>query len=279
MAIQLYDREKAKPISLPGDGRHGACLVIHGFAGVPGQMKPLCDALAARGFAVEAPLLPGHGATMQDMGRASTRQWVRCVRALAGDLRARYGRVYVTGISAGGILSLLLAQEGRVDAIAPIGAPVFLYTPLHQLSRFVRSFFVRARRKQPDPAPSAADGEEAAPVRGMKWLFQELFVMRSGMKKALRAVNCYGMTLRCALGLHRVACPAVIIQSVRDEMARPSSAGIICRRIRSAEKSVVWLQGSSHIRMLFGPERNTVFSAVGDLFERADDAYQRAREG
>ena len=49
----------AEPWSAPG-GPHGA-LVLHGFTGCPQSMRGLAQALAAAGFAVELPLLPGHG--------------------------------------------------------------------------------------------------------------------------------------------------------------------------------------------------------------------------
>ena len=49
----------AKP-ELTG-GRRVGVLVQHGFTGNPVSMRPWAEDLAARGYAVEMPLLPGHG--------------------------------------------------------------------------------------------------------------------------------------------------------------------------------------------------------------------------
>ncbi|WP_246354762.1 alpha/beta hydrolase [Nocardioides ungokensis] len=56
----------ATPLSLPArpeltGGRPLGVLLLHGFSGSPASMKPWAHALAERGYAVEVPLLPGHG--------------------------------------------------------------------------------------------------------------------------------------------------------------------------------------------------------------------------
>ena len=55
----------AEPWSAEG-GRDGV-LVLHGFTGNPQSMRGLAESLAAAGFAVELPLLPGHGTSVDDM--------------------------------------------------------------------------------------------------------------------------------------------------------------------------------------------------------------------
>ena len=55
----------AEPFSAAG-GPYGV-LVLHGFTGNPGSMRPLAEAFADAGFSVELPLLPGHGTSVEDM--------------------------------------------------------------------------------------------------------------------------------------------------------------------------------------------------------------------
>ena len=55
----------AEPASFTG-GPHGI-LVLHGFTGDPSSMRPLAESLAAAGYTVELPRLPGHGTAMEDM--------------------------------------------------------------------------------------------------------------------------------------------------------------------------------------------------------------------
>ena len=56
-----------QPFFLEG-GSH-AVLLIHGFTGSAGHMRPLGEALHAQGFTVQGINLPGHATSMEDMGR------------------------------------------------------------------------------------------------------------------------------------------------------------------------------------------------------------------
>ena len=65
--------EGATPWSVEG-GPVGA-LCLHGFTGNPTSMRPVAEAFAAAGFAVELPLLPGHGTTVEDMITTGWPDW------------------------------------------------------------------------------------------------------------------------------------------------------------------------------------------------------------
>ena len=68
------------PLSLPPQpertgGRAIGVLLVHGFTGSPASMKPWAQALADQGYAVEVPLLPGHGTRWQDLNQVSWTEW------------------------------------------------------------------------------------------------------------------------------------------------------------------------------------------------------------
>ena len=65
------------PASGP-EGRTGV-LLIHGFTGNPISMRPWGEHLAAEGFAVRGPLLPGHGTRWQDCNASTHEQWTTAV--------------------------------------------------------------------------------------------------------------------------------------------------------------------------------------------------------
>jgi carboxylesterase len=100
----------AEPWSHEGDGPHGA-LVIHGFTGNPDSMRGLADALAAGGFHVEMPLLPGHGTSVEDMVGTRWADWVGEAEAAYQRIAARSDKVVVAGLSMGGTLTLRLGAE------------------------------------------------------------------------------------------------------------------------------------------------------------------------
>jgi carboxylesterase len=90
--------------------RYGA-LVLHGFTGCPQSMRPLAEAFAAAGFAVELPLLPGHGTSVDDMIGTSWGDWSAAAEAAYDGLAARCERVVVAGLSMGGTLTVWLASR------------------------------------------------------------------------------------------------------------------------------------------------------------------------
>ena len=96
-----------QPFFLEG-GSH-AVLLIHGFTGSAGHMRPLGEALHAQGFTVQGINLPGHATSMEDMGRTQWQDWLQAAKEACVALKDRYEHVSVAGLSMGGVLTLLLA--------------------------------------------------------------------------------------------------------------------------------------------------------------------------
>ena len=107
----------AKP-ELTG-GRRIGVLVVHGFTGSPASMRPWAEDLAGRGYAVEMPLLPGHGTRWQHMNKVSWSDWVATVEGAFDKLAAENDVVVAVGLSMGGSLSLRLAAD-RGDELAGV---------------------------------------------------------------------------------------------------------------------------------------------------------------
>ncbi len=113
------DPEKTAPFEL-GQG-DDACLVIHGFTGSPWDVRPLGEALGARGFHVLGICLPGHGSTPEAMEHVTHRDWLEAAEQALSSLRA-FRRVFIAGLSTGALLALLLAARhpSRVAGLALI---------------------------------------------------------------------------------------------------------------------------------------------------------------
>lgn len=95
----------ADPWSHTGTKRLGA-LVIHGLTSNPDSMRGIAKALAAVGFDIELPLLPGHGTVMEDLLPIRWSDWVAEVEKAYATLAARVDKVVVVGLSLGGSLTL-----------------------------------------------------------------------------------------------------------------------------------------------------------------------------
>src|SRR5258708_32149980 len=75
--------EQLQPFRIRGGVR--GCLLIHGFAGTPPEMRGLGEFLAAGAYDVMGPLLAGHGLAPQAMALTRRPGWVAPAEdALAG---------------------------------------------------------------------------------------------------------------------------------------------------------------------------------------------------
>lgn len=106
----------AVPLSVPArpeltGGVKVGVLLSHGFTGSPGSMRAWGESLAARGFGVEVPRLPGHGTTWRDMNTTGWEHWYAEITRAFAKLRAENDVVVAAGLSMGGALVLRLAEE------------------------------------------------------------------------------------------------------------------------------------------------------------------------
>jgi carboxylesterase len=86
-------------------------LVVHGFTGSPYSMRSVSDAIIAAGHHVEAPRLPGHGTSVDDLMTRQWADWYGAADAALTALTDRVERTVVVGQSMGGSLALALALD------------------------------------------------------------------------------------------------------------------------------------------------------------------------
>ena len=106
----------AEPVYLEVPGRT-ACLLIHGFIGSPTDWGKIPKRLHEAGYSVYVPLLPGHGTDPRDFSKVSADDLIRTVSYAYSNLKKKYNRVVLAGLSMGGALSLLAAADQKVDAL------------------------------------------------------------------------------------------------------------------------------------------------------------------
>ena len=92
------------------DGGRTGILFCHGFTGSPQSLRPWAEYLAAAGYGVSLPRLPGHGTTWQEMARTRWEDWFAEVDRAFDELQTRSDEIFVMGLSMGGCLALRLAE-------------------------------------------------------------------------------------------------------------------------------------------------------------------------
>ena len=200
----------AEPESIDG-GPHGA-LVLHGFTGNPGSMKGVAHALAAAGFAVELPLLPGHGTAVEDMIPTGWNDWLGAAEEALGKLQAKVpGKVVVVGLSMGGALTCWLGSDHpELAGIVPINAVV---TEPEGMVDLVRSMVDAGEELMDGIGSDIADPE-----------VHELAYPQTPLRPLLTLVDA---AAEFQARLPRITCPVLIITSRQDHVVDPSNSDVL----------------------------------------------------
>jgi carboxylesterase len=210
-------------------------LLVHGFTGTPMSMRPWGEHLAAEGFAVSCPLLPGHGTRWQDCNASTHDQWTTTVENAFDGLAAVCDRVFVAGLSMGGTLATRLA-EVRPDDVAGLVLvnPALLSTRLDV--RFLLPIIARITTSQP---PIAGDIKKAGVT--------ELAYPKLPTRALVQLTKLWTAT-RADLG--RVTAPVIVFHSAEDHVVEPVNSEILLAGVGSADTTEVLLEDSYHVATL-----------------------------
>jgi carboxylesterase len=222
------------PFDYPGNST--GVLLIHGFTGSPSEMRPMGQYLAAKGYTVVGPLLPGHGTTWQDLARRKWQEWTEAVEQAYQQLRGRCRQVFVCGGSMGGLLTLHLGERHpEIAGIVPMAPALFT---MDWRSGLAWAFKYFTQFKPYDPA---RDGDDLTDPEARE---RYLWSYRGTPAAALEQLNLLEKAVR--RDLHKIAMPALILMSTRDQSVKPKSGAYALDRIASKDKELIWLTNSGH---------------------------------
>lgn len=118
--------ETAEPFFFLGDSAKPACLLVHGFTASPKEMRLLGEYLNQHGYTCLGIRLTGHATTPEDMIRSRYTDWMASVEDGYHLLRGVSDRIFIIGLSMGGVLSLLMSSRLKVEGVAALSAPFSL---------------------------------------------------------------------------------------------------------------------------------------------------------
>jgi carboxylesterase len=240
--------ELARPLFHPGD--ETGCLVLHGFTGTPANVRVVADKLAEAGYTVYAPLLSGHGTTLRDMDAQTGAVWMNdALKAYDRLLDAGCTRIFLLGLSMGGILCALTAQQRHCDGLVLMSTPFRMRRYLRNAMRLspALKYLITERggaRHAPDPY---AQGYPGVPLRKLRDLDE--------------------LTLRARGGLYKLICPILILQSELDNRVDMKSVPIAQYGVRSTDVTTILLHHSPH-GCSYGPERDLVAAYCLEFVQR-----------
>jgi carboxylesterase len=248
------------PLALPAQpertgGRAVGVLLVHGFTGSPASMKPWAHALAEQGYAVEVPLLPGHGTRWQDLNTVAWTDWYAEGEAAFDRLRASCEAVVVAGLSMGGSVALRLAEErgSQVSGVVLVNA------------------FVSSTRKELVALPVL---KHVVPslrgvVNDIKKPGQDEHGYDRLPLKGLGAVTAMWKVVVPDLG--RVTQPLLYFRSSADHVIDASSSAAVLRGVSSTDVEERMLEESYHVATLDN-DAERIFAESAEFVARVTTA-------
>lgn len=248
---------QAKPFCLSGSTEK-ALLMLHGFTASPSEVYPVARLVHEQSCCtVSGILLPGHGSDPARMNQCRWQDWYGAVRTELTELRQSYEKVFVGGLSMGGLLALnaALDMEG-LQGVISINAPIYYRNPcmtwMAPLYGKLNPFYPKKETEEMKQLEQA--GRFAYRVMPVE-AFQELMRLRTRVMREI----------------HKIKIPALIMQALKDDAVHPRSGKCLFAHTRAQHSILLELKASSHIATM-GPEKEQVAAGIAAFMEKSSQA-------
>lgn len=253
MAGEVMATNAAGPFAHDGTGARGeiGVLLCHGFTGSPQSLRPWADHLAAAGFTVRLPLLPGHGTRWQDANTTTFADWLATVSAALADLHARCRAVVVCGLSMGGTLTLRLAElhPEAISGIVLVNPSILSLRKDMRFLPLIKYLVPSLKGIASDIADPTAreDGYDRTPLKAADSLRRAWKVVRDSLPS--------------------MRTPMLLLHSATDHVVEPENSRILLESIGSTDVTEIVLARSYHVA--------TLDYDAPEIFDRSVDFIDR----
>jgi len=252
----------AEPFLLLGDRSKPACLLIHGFTGTPKEMHWMGEYLNQHGYTCLGVRLAGHATDPEDMIRSNWTDWTASVEDAFSLLRGLTDRIFLVGLSMGGVLSLLMSTRLKVQGVVTMSTPYKLPDDprLRHIDWIAK---IVAYMPKSDEAPGASWFDKEAfkehisypqnPVRSIGQLNQLLGEMRAALPK--------------------INVPVLLIHSKDDKYVSPDNIELIFADLKTSDKTKLFVTGSGHV-VTRDAARRQVFESALEFIRRLESRIE-----
>ena len=241
----------AEPFFLKGNDT--ACILLHGFTGTPKEMRWLGEFLNQRSFTVIAPRLCGHATNPVDMQRNKYEDWISSVEDAYHFIRPHVNKIYVIGLSMGGVLAGITATYLKYNGLVTISTP-FEFPHKDWRLPFVRLLaFLQPRIKKGKQSwlnPDASTDHIDYPYYPTKSIAELADLIQLFQKKLLS-----------------ISIPSLHIHSTKDQSVPYNHLDQIFEMNGASIKQKFTVENSDHV-IIREPDRFTVFEKIFDFISQ-----------
>lgn len=241
-------------VKLPGDfyfdeGSEFAVLLLHGFTGNTSDVRQLGRFLQKKAITSYAFNYEGHAEPPENILKSSPHRWYRQTIEAYDFLKSEgYDKIFVAGVSIGGVLGLLLSQDRDVTGAATICSPMFIKSHKELLGSYT-AYAENFKRRFENKNQAAIDDEINASLDDAHDMLDDINAVIG----------------RAANALEDIFDPVFTAQGALDEVIDPESANVIYNSIASepSEKRLKFYENSGHV-LTIDKDKNELFN---DLYE------------
>lgn len=244
-----FDDDLSQPLFHKGN--EIGCITLHGIGGTPANIRVVADALIQKGYTVLSPMIPGHGETVRAQNASTGAQWLDSIRAAHRRLTDEgCTQIYALGLSLGGILCGLLAEEAHLDGL------VLLCTPI-KMKRYLRV----ARALSPIiPVVGYPESRGGKPAWG-----DNPYAQMYGGFSTRKLVDLSRLAKRLTRNLDKIDCPTLLVLAGRDDKVDPVSIEIFCTgAVNAPSVDLAVFEDSPH-GCTYGPEREQIAARCAEF--------------
>lgn len=245
----------AEPFFCPGNST--GVLLVHGFTGAPKEMRWMGEYLnREHGYTCLGIRLAGHATRPEDMVRSRYTDWTVSVEDGCHLLRGVSQRIFIAGLSMGGVLSLLMSTRLDVTGVIAMSTPYEF--PLNYPNWIIRaaSYFKHYMKKSEENDESTWFDHDAMREH-VSYPFNPV---RSGAELQL-------LIHEMQVSLPKINVPVLLMHSQDDTYVTPASMERIHARLGTSDKEMLWLTGSGHV-VTRDAARGQVFAAAAAFIRR-----------
>ncbi|HEY5004898.1 MAG TPA: alpha/beta fold hydrolase [Ktedonobacteraceae bacterium] len=220
------------------EGTRGGVLLLHGYTATAQQLRNWGEAFAQAGFAVEVPLLPGHGTLPDEMITTGWSDYISCADASYRKLAEQHTRILVGGLCLGGNLAAALAMKypettaGLMVINGPFRSPNNGRPEIwRQILKTGKQFFTWSTTPKfvEDPQAPAVLSYDRVPIAPMESLYYALNDQRERLSE--------------------IHCPVLVFSSVHDTSNSEDDIKPWIEEVSGPAEHVV-LEHSNHVATL-----------------------------
>ena len=237
-----FDDDLSQPLFRKGSTV--GCITLHGIGGTPANIRVVADALIENGYTVISPMIPGHGETVRAQNASTGAQWLAGIRAAHQRLKDEgCTKIFALGLSLGGVLCGLLAEEERLDGLVLICTPI-------RMKRYLRT----ARALSPIiPVVGYPESRGGKPAWG-----DNLYAQMYGGFSTRKLVDLSRLARKLEKNLDKIECPTLIVSAGKDDKVDPKSIEVFCSgAVNAPSVDLAEFDRSPH-GCTYGPEREEI---------------------